>query len=309
MTTGPSTPAEWVDPMLATLVKEAPPEGGGWIYQRKFDGLRAIAVRNGDEVQLWSRNHLSFVRRFPALVADLLDLPADDFTLDGEIVAYRGEEMGFETFRSADSSVVYQVFDLLHLEGRQLTGLPQAERGERLKAFAETGWPPSVRRVSSLTGRGVDLHETACREGWEGVVAKDPATPYVSGRSRHWLKLKCTASQELVVGGWTDPRGSRRHLGALLVGVYEGEGLRYAGKVGSGLGGDSLSQLSESLAALARATSPFLDAPRFRDAHWVEPVLVAEVAFAEWTADGRLRHPRFAGLRPDKAAVDVHREA
>ena len=295
--------------MLATLVKEPPPEDEGWIYQRKFDGLRAIAVRNGGGVELWSRNHLSFLGRFPALASDLLGMPSDDFTLDGEVVAYRGEATGFETLQSADSSVVYQVFDLLHLDGQRLTDLPQADRDQRLRQFAEAGWPSAIRPVDSLSGTGSELIARACREGWEGVVAKHPGAPYVPGRSRHWRKLKCDASQELVIGGWTDPRGARTHFGAILVGVHDPAGdLRYAGKVGSGFGTASLESLAGLLSSLSRTSSPFVDAPGFRSAHWVEPVLVANVAFTEWTADGRLRHPRFTGLRPDKAAGDVRRE-
>ena len=165
--------------------------------------------------------------------------------------------------------------------------------------------PPLAAR---LLGEGQALYEEACRKGWEGLIAKRADAPYVHGRSRDWLKMKCDAAQEMVVGGWTAPRGSRTDLGALLIGVYDDGRLRYAGKVGTGFTQATLRDLAARLAPLRRDGSPFADAPRLRDATWVEPRLVAQVGFTEWTRDGRLRHPRFLGLREDKAPEEVVRE-
>jgi bifunctional non-homologous end joining protein LigD len=299
--------ATWSPPMLATLVKETPE--GNWIYQRKYDGLRAVAVRNGDEVELWSRNHLSFKERFPVLVRALASLPVDNFTLDGEIVAYRDGRTGFETLQGrGGGEIVLEVFDVLHLLGRDTTGLALDDRCRLLAQVVPEG-TPGLRAVPNLEGEPADLLEQARAQNWEGLVAKRADSRYSSGRSRDWRKLKCDASQELVIGGWTEPRGSRSHFGALLVGVYDPDGrLLYAGKVGSGFSQDSLDSLYLRLVERAQEKSPFTNAPRMRDAHWVRPELVGEFAFTEWTAEGKLRHPRFRGLRPDKAARDVRRE-
>jgi ATP-dependent DNA ligase len=169
-------------------------------------------------------------------------------------------------------------------------------------------WRDPVRLTTHRNAEGLALFEEACRKGWEGLVAKRADAPYVHGRSRDWLKMKCDAAQEMVVGGWTAPRGSRTDLGALLIGVYDDGRLRYAGKVGTGFTQATLRDLAARLAPLRRDDSPFADAPRFRDATWVEPRLVAQVGFTEWTRDGRLRHPRFLGLREDKSPEEVVRE-
>ena len=301
--------ATWTPPMLAELTSTAPDDPGAFTYERKFDGLRAVAVRNGDEVELWSRGHQSFNSRFPEVVDALRGLPADNFTLDGEIVAFEGDRTSFGLLQSPgrDSPPVYVVFDLLHLLGRDTTGLPLTDRRRLLGQLVADG--AVLRTSESLSGDVYGLLERACREGWEGLIAKRSDSPYRSGRSPDWRKLKCSASQELVIGGWTDPRGSRQHLGALLVGVHDDEGrLLYAGKVGTGFDRATLEDLHTRLGGLARSDSPFADAPRMRDAHWVEPTLVANIAFTEWTADGRLRHPSFQGLRPDKRAREVVRE-
>ena len=293
--------------MLAQLAR-TPPSTGAWHYERKFDGLRLLAVRNGDRVELWSRGHQSFHERFPHIVDALARLPADRFTLDGEVVALEGDRTSFSLLQRPGSTAepVYFVFDVLHLDGRDTTALSQEERTAELGRVIVDG--PVLRRVETLHGDPSQLLSRACELGWEGVIAKRAGAPYRSGRSRDWLKLKCTASQELVVVGWTDPRGARTGLGALLVGYHEGDRLRYAGKVGTGFDAATLADLHRRLVALARETPPVDDPVRMRDAHWVEPRLVAEIAFTEWTRDGRLRHPSYHGLRPDKDPSSVVRE-
>jgi bifunctional non-homologous end joining protein LigD len=306
-------PATWQEPMLAQLVKpdhHYRSTGGEWQYERKLDGLRCVAIRNRDQVDLWSRNHLSFNARFPDVVAALRALPADRFTLDGELVAFEGTRTSFAALQrpGGSSHPVYCVFDLIHLLGRDTTGLTLAER-QGLAAQMIVGSSDVISTVRRLDGDPVDLYRQACANGWEGLIAKRVGAPYQSGRSGDWQKLKCSASQELVIGGWTDPGGTRAGFGALLMGYYDNEGaFHYAGKVGTGFDHRLLVDLRNQLNAKAAADSPFTDLARLKGAHWVTPDLVANVAFSEWTSDGRLRHPSFQGLRPDKPASSVRRE-
>ena len=298
--------------MLAELAKAKEwlaRAGEGWVYERKLDGLRCVAVRNGGEVQLWSRNHNSFNERFPLVVEALARQPVSDFALDGELVAFDGRDfVGFGALQEHDRrvDVVYGVFDVLHLLGRDTTGLALLDRKKLLAQAVEQN--EVVRVVDELSGDPDDLYDNACLSGWEGLIAKRSASTYVAGRSPDWRKLKCSASQELVIGGWTEPRGSRVGLGAVLVGAYEGAALHYAGKVGTGFSTATLRQLHAALVALEIGASPFVDAVAERGAHWARPELVANVAFTEWTAEGRLRHPRFQGLRDDKAPGETVRE-
>ena len=307
--------ADFISPMLATLVKPAdhyrasPPLE--WQYERKLDGLRCIAVRNAARVELFSRNRLSFNARFPEVVTALANLPSTRFVVDGEVVAFDGDQTSFALLQSSPhpEHLTYCVFDLLHLDGRDTTRLALTERQALLAATLGHGHAP-LSLVKRLRGRPADLLDRACASGWEGLVAKRVDSRYRSGRSPDWQKLKCTASQELVIGGWTDPARSRIGLGALLVGYYDGEGrLRYAGKVGTGFTNQLLLQLYTDLLDREVPDSPFADPVREKGVHWTRPELVAAVAFTEWTGDGRLRHPSFQGLRPDKAAAEVHREA
>jgi bifunctional non-homologous end joining protein LigD len=298
--------------MLATLV-DAPAwlatDRPDWVIERKLDGLRCLAVRDGDHVELWSRNRNSFTERFLHVADALRGLPQQRFTLDGELVAHDGRDfVGFGQLQQHGSAlrVVYCVFDVLRLGDRNTTGLSLPDRKELLARRVTEG--PDIQLVRELAGPPSELLDAACRDGWEGLVAKRSAATYTGGRSPDWVKLKCTASQELVVGGWTEPRGSRQHLGALLVGYYEDGLLRYAGKVGTGFTNATLAALAEQLTPLERTDPPFTDRVREPAAHWVEPQLVAGIGFSEWTHDGRLRHPRFEGLRPDKAASTVVRE-
>lgn len=300
--------------MLATLVK--PPEHfhsacpGDWQYERKLDGLRGIAVRNADRVELCSRNQLSFNVRFPEVVAALAALPSQSFVVDGELVAFDGDRTSFALLQGSPhpEHLTYCVFDLLFLDGRATTGLGLTER-QRLLAgtLAPGGQPLSL--VKPLQGGPEELFDRACTSGWEGLVAKRVDSPYQTGRSPDWRKLKCTANQELVIGGWTEPTRSRVGLGALLVGYYDDDRrLRFAGKVGTGFTNQLLRQLHEDLMSREVPESPFFDPVPMKMAHWARPELVGEVAFTEWTGDGRLRHPSFQGLRPDKQPAEIHRE-
>ncbi|GAC1517398.1 MAG: hypothetical protein NVS1B12_02550 [Acidimicrobiales bacterium] len=294
-------------PMRAELAK-APPTGDGWVFEHKLDGLRCVAVRNGDDVELWSRNHLSFTRRFPTIVQAVRDLPVDNVVLDGEIVAMAKDRSSFALLqqRGSPAEPEFHVFDVLHLLGQDVTGLRFTERKALLEQAVPEGGPVHV--VRYLTGDPVPLLAEACGRGWEGLIAKQADGVYTEGRSAAWRKLKCHAGQELVIGGWTEPRGSRTGFGALLVGVYDDTGLRYAGKVGTGFTGATLDSLSEQLAARECAASPFVDPIREKTAHWARPELVGAIGFAEWTPDGKLRHPRFEGLRPDVDPQKVRRE-
>jgi DNA ligase D-like protein (predicted ligase) len=300
--------------MLATLVKPAThfetSKPGDWQYERKFDGLRGVAVRNGDRVDLYSRNKLSFNVRFPEVVAALGNLPAQSFVVDGELVAFDGDQTSFSLLQSSPHprGLTYCVFDLLYLDGQRTTSLKLTERQALLAAALQHGHRP-LSLVKPLTGDPVALLSQACTRGWEGLVTKRVDSTYRSGRSGDWQKLKCLASQELVIGGWTEPSRSRVGLGALLVGYYDDrEQLRYAGKVGTGFTNELLRELHQDLLARELPASPFVDPVREKRAHWARPELVGEVAFSEWTTDGRLRHPSFQGLRPDKAASEVRRE-
>lgn len=305
--------ATWVPPMLAKLDPRAKGrrwEPGEWQVERKFDGLRCVAVRNGARVELWSRNHLPFTGRFPEVVESLAALDADTFCIDGEIVAFDGTRTSFGMLQrpGGTSTAVYCAFDLLQLLGRDTTALPLGDRQALLARLVDrrTG---SLTVVEALDGDPAALLDRACEEGWEGLIAKRVGSPYRSGRSGDWLKLKCSAGQELVIGGWTDPTGARSGFGALLVGYYDRDGqLHYAGKVGTGFDEQTLRDLHRRLLGLAADASPFAEAVKVKGSHWVRPDLIGEVAFTEWTSDGRLRHPSFRGLRPDKDPREVRRE-
>jgi bifunctional non-homologous end joining protein LigD len=307
--------AAFVPPMLATLVKPADhyrsSKPGDWQYERKLDGLRCLAVRSSDRVELLSRNRLSFNARFPEVVAAVAALPCQSLVTDGELVAFDGDQTSFSLLQSSPhpEHLTYCVFDLLHVDGRDITGLPLTERQVILAATLARGHQP-LSLVKPLPGRPADLFERACQSGWEGLVAKRVDSRYKGGRSPDWQKLKCTASQELVIGGWTEPTRSRIGIGALLVGYYDDEErLRFAGKVGTGFTNQLLRQLHQDLTSREASESPFFDPVRMKGVHWARPDLVGAVAFSEWTEDGKLRHPSFQGLRPDKAAAEVHREA
>jgi ATP-dependent DNA ligase len=277
--------------MAATLTYERF-SGPEWIFERKYDGIRALAFKRGDDVRLFSRNRLPQCNQ-PVCDA-IARLGVTDAILDGEL-AWRG-----------DSKVSYHVFDLLWLDGRSLTGLPLYERKALL---ATMRFEPPIERVAALDDAQPWVR--ACAEGWEGVIAKRRDAPYEHRRSPLWLKMKCEATQELVVGGFTDPQGTRIGLGALLVGYYEEKEFVYAGKVGTGFDTRLLRDLRERLDTLEISAPPFTKAtglPRVR-AHWVQPEIVVQVSFIEWTVHGKLRHSRLIAVRIDKDARHVVRES
>jgi DNA ligase D-like protein (predicted ligase) len=249
--------------------------------------------------------------RYPEVAGALQSEPCEEFALDGEIVAFEGSRTSFARLAQRGHQhvpVFFYVFDLTWLDGYDVRGLPLRARKRLLRASMRAA--NTVRLTPHRNGAGEALFEEGCRKGWEGVIAKRANSPYTATRSRDWLKFKCEQGQELVIGGYTSPRGSRVELGALLVGYYEGDRLRFAGKVGTGFDRATLRELGARLRELRRDDPPFA-APseiRERGVTWTEPVLVAQVAFTEWTSGGRLRHPRFLGLREDKPAREVVRE-
>lgn len=306
-----------VEPMLATLEHE-PFDDPDWIYERKLDGVRLVLHRDGDEARLRTRNGEPREETFPEIADALRRLATDDAVLDGEVVAFSDGRTSFsrlqgrmqlrdpDAARATGIAVYCYVFDVLHLEGRDLTGLALRDRKRILRAAIDFRDP--LRFTPHRNAEGRARLEEACRRGWEGLLAKDATSTYVHGRSRSWRKFKCEGRQEFVVGGFTEPEGERVGLGALLLGYHEDGALRLAGKVGTGFDRETLRELRDRLDGLERDTSPFAQAPRGRGVHHVEPRVVVEVAFTEWTHLGRLRHPRFLGLRHDKDPADVVRE-
>jgi DNA ligase D-like protein (predicted ligase) len=282
-----------------------------WIYERKLDGIRCVAIRDGARVRLLSRNDLSMNGRYPEIAETLEAESCRRFAIDGEIVAFDGAATSFARLAQRKQHYVpvfFYVFDLLWLEGHDVRALPLRARKRLLRAALKFG--DGVRLTPHRNRDGEVFFKEACRKGWEGLIAKRADSRYSETRSRDWLKFKCEHGQELVIGGYTAPRGSRVEFGALLVGYYEGAQLRYAGKVGTGFDVPTLRELGAKLRELRRSEPPFADAAQISDrtVTWVEPRLVAQVGLAEWTGHGRLRHPRFLGLRDDKPAREVVRE-
>jgi len=299
-----------IEPMKAVL-SDQPFSDPDWIFERKLDGIRCIAVRDRSGVSLMSRTARRMNDQFPEIAEALEREPAGDFILDGEVVAMRNGVSSFELLQQRHRRrvpVYYYVFDLPRLAGEDLRPLPLRERKARLRRALDFKGP--VRFNPHRRGEhGEELFREACRKGLEGVIAKRADSPYSGKRSRDWLKLKCHAEQELVIGGFTAPRGSRTDFGALLVGYNEDGALRYAGKVGTGFDQATLRELGAQLRELERDESPFHPfKPIPPGTRWVRPELVAQIGFAEWTRDARLRHPRFLGLRDDKPAAEVVRE-
>jgi bifunctional non-homologous end joining protein LigD len=300
-----------IEPMKAVLA-DKPFSDPDWIFERKLDGIRCLAIRNGSGLRLVSRTGRTMNSEYPTLVEALEREPSRDFVADGEIVAFENGITSFSRLqrRMRERVPVYlYLFDLPCHEGEDLRPVPLRERKARLRRALQFGG--RVRYTPHRNGEhGEELYREACARGLEGVIAKRADSPYRSGgRSRDWLKLKCHAEQELVIGGYTAPRGSRTEFGALLVGYHDGGTLRYAGKVGTGFDHHTLASLGSRLRELEQDESPFEPfKPVPPGTHWVRPGLVAQIGFAEWTRDGRLRHPRFLGLRDDKPAREVVRE-
>ncbi len=282
-----------------------------WIYERKLDGIRCLGIRDRGETRMVSRNDLDLGGRYPEVREALAAQDHDRFAVDGEIVAFEGSQTSFARLAQRGRrpvAVFFYVFDLLWIDGYDVRALDLRSRKRLLRTVLHFQDP--LRLTSHRNRDGEALFTEACRKGWEGVVAKRADSAYRATRSRDWLKFKCEAGQELVIGGFTEPHGSRTDFGALLVGYFSDGRLQYAGKVGTGFDQATLDSLGERLRRLERTTSPFAEAEMIRErgVHWVTPELVAQLGFSEWTRAGRLRHPRFQGLRDDKPAADVVRE-
>ena len=300
-------------PQLASLAAAAP-ASSGWLHEIKFDGYRILARVDAGRVTLISRNGKDWTERFGEIVALLGGLPAETALLDGEVIAlaangassFRQLQEALSTGRTA--ALIYQVFDLLHLDGYDISAVPQLERKQTLANLLERGGfvgSARVRYTEHIDSKGREFYDHACRLGLEGIICKRASAGYAAGRNKHWLKVKCTRHEELVIGGYTAPGGSRSGFGALLLGGYADSTLVYAGKVGTGFSDRQLRALHARLRALEVPQSPFAAPPASRGVHWVKPELVAEVEFTEWTRDRLLRHPTFRGLREDKDPEEV----
>jgi DNA ligase D-like protein (predicted ligase) len=309
-------------PALATLSHERFWEPG-WVYERKLDGQRCLAVRDGRGTRLYSRSGRDVTVAFPEIAEGLEQQASADFVIDGEVVAFEGARTSFAKLQprihlsSADKArrsgvpVYFYVFDVLRADGVDVRGEPLLDRKAKLRELLTFDGP--IRYTPHRRKGGEEYFAEACRKGWEGLIAKRADAAYATGRTDRWLKFKCEAGQELVVVGWTDPEGSRVALGALLLAYWDrkdGDDLVYAGKVGTGFSQSVLRDLHARLSSIERDSTPCTrgsSIPR-KAVHWAEPRLVAQVAFTEWTRDGQLRHPRYLGLRTDKKATDVVRE-
>jgi bifunctional non-homologous end joining protein LigD len=319
MAHGKASQPQWLEPELATLTSDRFSDPA-WLYERKFDGERCLAYRDGGQLRLLTRNQKQVSSTYPELVAALAGQDHGDFIVDGEVVAFDGDTTSFSRLQQrlgqhqpgselvASVPVFFYIFDVLWADGRDLRPRPLLERKAVLTDLLAFSGP--LRFAEHRTQDGEAYYAQACASGWEGLVVKRGDSPYQAGRSRDWLKFKCQNSQEFVIGGYTDPKGARTGFGALLIGYYmPGGELVYAGKVGTGFSTAALASLATSLAALERPQPPFAAGALPRSGvHWVKPELVGQVAFSEWTTAGQLRHPRFEGLRRDKDPAAVVRE-
>jgi DNA ligase D-like protein (predicted ligase) len=309
---------DWRAPTLATLTDKRFSDPR-WIFERKLDGMRCLAFRDGDRVRLLSRNRQPLNGTYPELVDALGAQHTTRFVVDGEVVAFEGRRTSFARLqgrlgitnphvaRASPVRVVYYLFDLLHLDGKSTTEVPLLWRKKLLRRAIDFGDP--LRYTTHRVEDGIDAYRAACERGDEGVIAKLADSTYDGRRSPNWLKFKCVRDQEFVVGGYTSPKGSRIELGALLIGYHEGRDLVYAGKVGTGFDEATLRSLHERLSPIEQDTPPFTRGLVHESgSRWVRPELVVQIGFTEWTRDGKLRHPRYQGLRTDKDPGDVVRE-
>jgi len=297
-----------ISPMLATLV-DKPFHLSGWIYEEKYDGVRILAYKEGPRISLVTRNGIVRTDRYPEVAAAVSKLKPQTLLLDGEVVVFDKRNVShFQLLQQGKGPVKYAVFDCLYLNGKDSRSAPLRERRETLTQLLRAGGTGTIVLSEQLAANGLKAFEVATKRKLEGLVAKNLESRYVEKRSREWLKAKVNRESEFVIGGYTKPGGSRQYLGALLLGVYEGNKLRYAGKVGTGFDTATLRTLSDELKKLRQDKSPFADQVREKTVTFVHPKLVAQIAYTEWTKDGRLRHPAFLGLRDDKAPQEVRKE-
>ena len=287
-----------VRPMLATLVTEAF-HRAGWVYEEKYDGARILAYKEGADVRLLSRNAKDYTARFADIAAAIAGMSARTLLFDGEVIALdRHGVSRFQLLQRGASKPIYAVFDCLYKDGRDLRSDPLSTRRVVLESLlGRTGLLFVARRLAE---NGLEAYRIAKRRGYEGVVAKDSSAPYIEGRSTKWLKVKVREEEEFVIAGYTAPSGSRKYFGALLLGGYRGRELHYVGKVGTGFSQPILAALFKKFQSLAHSKPSLVDPPREKHITYVAPRLVAQIAFQEWTGDGKLRQPVFLGLRDDK---------
>ena len=324
----PTAKPRFIEPMKPKLLDQ-PPSAGDWLYELKFDGIRAIAVKEGGKVNLISRNEHELRGRFPEIVGALKNLAIDECVIDGEVVALDEEgRSSFQLLQALEmegrkSPVRFYVFDLLQLNGKSLLKFPLVRRKELLAQISAAALEP-IRYSGEIAGDAKALLAEVKKRGLEGLIGKLRDSAYEPGRrSGTWIKLKCVSEQEFIIAGYTPPSGSRKYFGAILVGYYEGGSLKFAGKVGTGFNAKSLAMLHKKFQAEAHDDCPFVDLPSkeggqwaqgitpsvMKKMHWVNPKLVAQIKFSEWTRDGKLRQPVFLGLREDKDAREVTRES
>jgi bifunctional non-homologous end joining protein LigD len=292
-----------VSPMLATLVP-GPFHKPNWVYEEKYDGVRIMAYKEGNKLALITRNDIDRASDFPDLATAIRRLTPSTLLLDGEVVVFDQKNVSrFQLLQQRSGEAKYVVFDCLFADGRDLRSEPLTVRRQSLKNVVESGHLLLI--AERLAENGLQAYRLAKRRQFEGVVAKDASSPYVGGRSRYWLKVKIRKEEEFVIGGYTEPAGSRKHFGALLLGAYRQGILRYVGKVGTGFNEKALSSLSHKIKPLVRKECPFVPPLRMKNATFLSPKLVAQISFAQWTSDGKLRQPSFLGLREDKNPLEV----
>ncbi len=297
-------------PMLAKLSKDKNPPSSGWIFERKFDGERCIAVKHGKHVRLLSRNNKSLNRSYPE-IAKALSKQRNDFTIDGEVVAFKKDVTSFSKLqprmhvkkldvKAKAIKVYYYVFDILDSKGKSVTRLPLMERKKILKKTVSFS---NLIRYTEHKSNGKSYYKKACNAGWEGIIGKRKDSVYKHSRSADWLKFKCENNEEFYVGGFTSPKGSRTGFGALLLGKRVRGKLQYIGKVGTGRGFTAkfLRKFADRLKKMESKKSPFAGNVKGKNVHWVHPRIMVQIAFTEWTKDGKLRHPHFLGIRWDKS--------
>ena len=296
-----------VQPMLATLVKE-PFQQPGWVYEEKYDGYRILAYKEGSRVTLLSRNAKDRTAHFEAIALAVGALRHETLLLDAEVVAFdRHGVSRFQLLQNVATTLHYAVFDCLFVDGRDLRADPLQSRRAALEKILgkPAGKQPILFASARLAANGLKAYEIAKKKGFEGVLAKDESSPYVSGRSGKWLKFKVKQEDEFIIVGYTAPAGAREHFGALLLAAHEKNTLKFVGKVGTGFSQESLAKLFRKFQPLVRSKSPVIDPPRERDVTWLAPRLVAQIAYGEWTDDRKLRQPVFLGLRDDKSPNEV----